>query len=278
MQEKQPGTGAKAAGLMFDRMLRLVGAEGLARLRGAHVMVIGCGGVGSWAAEGVARSAVGHITLIDFDKVCVTNFNRQVQAVSGAEGRLKVEVLAERLRLINPAAVVETVERPFCEETHAGIMACAPDFVIDAIDNITSKCFLINYCRSKAIPMVTSTGSAGRLDPTLIRIEDLGRTRVDPLARAVRQILRAKYGFPAKGDYGVQAVCSIEESSLSREGGSPDDHKPGFCPGAEEKARPPVRESVVLGTAGFVTGAFGFACASAAVRHISGAAAGRKGV
>lgn len=254
----------------FDRLLRLVGPAGLERLRRAHVMVIGCGGVGSWAAEAVTRSAFGRVTVIDFDTVCIRNFNRQLQAVDGTVGKPKVEVLAERLRLINPQARVDAVVRPFSEESHAELMKDRPDFVIDAIDHVTSKCFLIDYCRRNAVPSITSTGSAGRLDPTQIRVMDLARTEIDPLAKALRKILKKKYGFPRSAKFGVPVVCSLEQplEPLDREGES--DCKAGcVCPGGQSDFQCCVKKSVVLGTSCAVTAAFGMACAAEAVRRVA---------
>jgi len=255
----------------FDRMTRLVGPEAMEKLKKAHVMVIGCGGVGSWAAETVARAAVGRITAVDFDTVCIRNFNRQLQALSGTIGKHKALLLAERLRLVNPEARVDGVADFFNDTTSESIMAERPDFVIDAIDHITSKCFLINYCREKKIPLVVSTGSGGRLDPTQVRVMDLGRTEMDPLARAVRGILREKYNFPKKGDFGVQAVCTLEQFRKPHESAELTDCKAGcLCPQGENDFQSCTKKSVVLGTAGFVTGAFGMACASVAVRHLIG--------
>ena len=253
----------------FDRMARLVGPEAMEKLKKSHVMVIGCGGVGSWAAETVARAAVGRITVVDFDTVCIRNFNRQLQALSGTIGQHKATLLAARLRLVNPEARIDGIANFFSQETCAAVMADRPDFVIDAIDHITSKCFLINYCRESKIPLVVSTGSGGRLDPTQVRMMDLGRTEGDPLARAVRNILREKYGFPKKGDFGVQAVCTLELFRKPHESVEATDCKAGcLCPQGENAFQSCTKKSVVLGTAGFVTGAFGMACASAAVRHL----------
>lgn len=256
----------------FDRVLRLVGPEALARLRRAHVMVVGCGGVGSWAAEAVTRSAFGRVTVVDFDTVCIRNFNRQLQAVDGTVGRMKVEVLAERLRLISPAARIDAVTKPFSEESHAELLKDRPDFIIDAIDHVTSKCFLINYCRANAVPFVVSTGSAARLDPTQVRTADLARTEADPLARALRKILRNKYGFPRKGAFGVKAVYSLEQPLEPHDDGGGSDCKAGcVCPGGQSDFQCCVQKSVVLGTACFVTAAFGMACAAEAVRAVTAA-------
>ncbi len=260
----------KDPGRRFDRVIRLFGPEGADRLARAHVMIVGNGGVGSWAAEMVARSAVGRITLVDFDFVCIRNFNRQLQAVDGNVGKIKVAVLAERLRLINPLARIDAVAGALTDQTCGGMMKDRPDFVIDAIDHVTSKCFLINYCRSNGIPMIVSTGSGGRQDPTLVRVMDLGLTELDPLARAVRGILREKYGFPKKGKFKVQAVCSLEVPQKPDSSLPESDCKGGcMCPHGESGFHSCTKKSVVLGTAGFVTGAFGMACASAAVRHIA---------
>lgn len=254
----------------FDRLLRLVGAEGLARLRRAHVMVVGCGGVGSWAAEAVTRSAFGRVTVVDFDTVCIRNFNRQLQAVEGTVGKLKVEVLAERLRLINPQARVDAVARPFSAENHAELMKDRPDFLIDAIDHITSKCFLIDYCRKNSIPFIVSSGSAGRLDPTQIRITDLGRTELDPLAKAIRKILRKKYGFPRNAKFGVPAVCSLETPLEPHDPAGESDCKSAcVCPGGQSDFQCCAKKSVVLGTSCPVTAAFGMACAAEAVRRVA---------
>ncbi len=255
----------------FDRMTRLVGPEAMEKLRRSHVMIIGCGGVGSWAAETVARAAVGRVTVVDFDTVCIRNFNRQLQALSGAIGKLKAPLLAERLRLVNPEARIDGVAAAFNEDTCAALMAERPDFVIDAIDHLTSKCFLINYCRVNGLPLVVSTGSGGRLDPTQVRLMDLGRTKTDPLARAVREILRKKYGFPGKGDFGVEAVCTLEPHLKPHSSMEPTDCKAGcLCPQGENDFQSCTGKSLILGTAGFVTGAFGMACASAAIRRLTG--------
>ncbi len=260
----------------FDRMTRLVGPEAMEKLKKSHVMVIGCGGVGSWAAETVARAAVGRLTVVDFDTVCIRNFNRQLQALSGTIGKHKALLLAERLRLVNPEARVDGIANYFNDTTCEVMMAERPDFVIDAIDHITSKCFLIDYCRKNKIPLVVSTGSGGRLDPTQVRVMDLGLTEMDPLARAVRNILREKYDFPKKGKFGVTCVCTLEQHKKPHKSVELTDCKAGcLCPQGENEFQSCTKKSVVLGTAGFVTGAFGMACASVAVRHLIAAPLGQ---
>ena len=255
----------------FDRMGRLIGEENLRRLGRARVMVIGVGGVGSWAAESLVRSGIGGVTLVDFDDVCITNFNRQLHAMEGRVGEPKAEVMAERLRQINPAAVIRVLPMFYSKESSAQVLAEQPDFVIDAIDSVTSKCHLLATCRDRKIPVVTSTGSGGRLDPTCIAVDDLSETDVDPLARAVRKFLRRDYGFPAEGQgtFGIPAVFSREAAAgpqpMSYDGGK------GFrcmCAKRNNDFFNCDDRNVILGNASFVTGAFGLHCAAVVVRAL----------
>lgn len=256
----------------FDRMERLVGQEAMEKLARCHVMIVGAGGVGSWAAESIMRSGVGRVTVVDFDTVCIRNFNRQLQAVTGAIGKPKGTLLAERLRTINPEARVDAIDNHFSEETADAMLAERPDFLIDAIDHITSKCFLIATCKARGIPFVVSTGSGGRLDPTRVRVGDLGTTDLDPLARALRKILREKHGFPGgKKRFGVTAVYTTEPASPPRDDVRDTSCKAGcLCPQGENDFQSCTKKSVVHGTASFVTGALGLACAAVAVRHLIG--------
>lgn len=250
-------------------MGRLVGDPAMRRLFGSHVMVVGLGGVGSFAAESLCRSGVGRLTLVDFDRVCVTNTNRQLQATKGVVGKLKAEVLAERLRLINPQADVRPVPRFYDADTAAALLGLGPDYVVDAIDNITAKCHLLATCRRLGLPIVTSTGASGRLDPTALCIDDLAHTRVDPLALEVRKILRKKYGFPQEGSFGIQAVYSSEPPRDPLE--LRYDDGDGFrcvCPGGKNELHSCEERRLIYGTASFVTGAFGLCCASVAVRAL----------
>jgi tRNA A37 threonylcarbamoyladenosine dehydratase len=254
----------------FDRIGRLVGDAGMERLLSAHVMVVGLGGVGSFAVEALARSGIGTLTLVDFDRVCVTNTNRQLQAVHGAIARPKATLLAERVKLINPQASARAIPLFYSGKTSDEILGARPDFVVDAIDNVTAKCHLIATCKARGIPLVTSTGASGRMDPTQLRVVDLAETCVDPLADAVRRALRQKYDFPARGPFGVPAVYSTEAPAqpeeLHYDGGD------GFrcvCPGGTNDFHSCEERRVIYGTAGFVTGAFGLACSSVVVRAIA---------
>jgi len=240
----------------FERLRLLLGPEGLQTLARAHVVVLGLGGVGSWAAEALARSGVGRLTLVDGDRVCVTNTNRQLAALNSTLGQPKCRVLADRLRLVNPEARIEGLEAFYEARTADRILGGHPDQVLDAIDHITSKCHLLATCRDRGIRVVTCTGAAGRWDPTRIKVADLARTRVDPLALAVRKILRIKYGFPPKKAFKIPAVFSDEDPTMP----------PGFKPEPRTAGRE--GPSVIYGTAAFVTGAFGLVAASLVVRSL----------
>ncbi len=256
----------------FDRMGRLVGDPGMARLRDSLVVVMGLGGVGSFAAESLARSGVGRLELVDFDDVCVTNTNRQLHAMKGNIGRSKAALMAERLALVNPQAHVEAVHAFYSAETSDALLAGPPDYVVDAIDNMTAKCHLIATCRARGIPLVSAMGAAGRMDPTRIQVADLNHTRRCSMATSVRDILRKKHGFPPEKtvEWGVPAVFSDEDYRapvrLAYEG--PD----GFrcvCPQGKNGLMTCDRRSRIDGSASFVTGAFGLFAASVVVRGLA---------
>lgn len=253
----------------FDRMGRLVGDAGMKTLLDARVMVVGLGGVGSFAAESLVRSGIGHVRLVDFDRVCITNTNRQLQAMKGNIGKFKATLLAERLQLVNPQATVTPIEAFYSAANAEELFSEPVDFVVDAIDNITAKCHLLHLCKEKGIPVVCSTGASGRMDPTKVQIADLADTRIDPLAQSVRRILRQQYGFPSKGLFGIPAVFSVETVrepiELTYDGGK------GFrcvCPGGKNELHSCEERRLIYGTAGFVTGTFGLTCASVVVRKI----------
>ena len=162
----------------FDRMGRLVGDPGMHQLFESHVMVIGVGGVGSFAAEALVRSGVGRVSIVDFDLICVTNANRQLHTLRGTVGEPKTEVMAERLRLINPQARIDAHRAFYNSESSATLLAEKPDYVVDAIDNVTAKCHLLATCREQGIKVVCSTGAAARMDPTQIETDDLSRFKM----------------------------------------------------------------------------------------------------
>ncbi len=168
----------------FSRTELLVGAEGMERLRGAHVAVFGVGGVGSFACEALARAGVGELTLIDSDAVSVTNRNRQLIALASTVGRSKVEVMRERIADINPACIVHARSLFYTPETDLDLAQF--DYVIDAIDTVTAKLFLIEQCDRQQIPIICSMGTGNKLDPTRFEVADISKTHGCPLAKVVR--------------------------------------------------------------------------------------------
>jgi tRNA A37 threonylcarbamoyladenosine dehydratase len=244
----------------FGGVGRLLGSGSLERLRAAHVCVVGVGGVGSWTVEGLARSGVGALTLIDLDDVCVTNVNRQLPALDGQIGRPKITVLAERARLINPACQVIELAEFFTPSTADTMLAPGFDCVVDAIDRMSNKALLIAECVRRGIPCVTVGGAGGKRDATGIRAGDLGEAGGDDLLRLVRKKLRRDHGFAsgAGNRYGVRCVYSMERPVFP--------WADGTC-----QAEPEPGSSLKLdcasgfGTAVWVTGAFGLAAAQEAV-------------
>lgn len=252
----------------FDRMGRLLGDTSMEKLFRTHVMIIGLGGVGSWAAESIARSGVGKMTVIDFDEICITNANRQLHALQGLVGKKKAVMIAERLRKINPQAQVQERVLFYNEENAEAIFAEKPDYVIDCIDNLTAKCHLLAECRKRKIPVITSAGASARLDPLAIEICDLSETHTDPLAHQVRKILRQRHGFPVK-DFGIPCVFSTETPLMPVELNY--DLGEGFkcvCPQGQNNLHSCDKRNRIYGTASFVTGSFGLAMASWVVRQI----------
>lgn len=197
----------------FGGIARLYGRAALERFRQAHVCVIGIGGVGSWVAESLARSAIGHLTLIDLDHVAESNVNRQVHALGDEFGKAKVTAMAERIRAINPDCQVDEVEDFVEPDNLEATLARGYDFVVDAIDGVKAKAALIAFCRERGIPLITVGGAGGQRDPTRVQVRDLARTEQEPLLARVRKMLRQKHGFPRsmKQKFHIEAVFSDEQ-------------------------------------------------------------------
>jgi len=197
----------------FGGVERLYGTGALARATAAHVVVVGIGGVGSWAVEALARSGIGRLTLIDLDHLAESNINRQVHALGSTLGAAKVLAMRERVAAINPACVVDPVEE-FVDERNPPALIAACDAVIDAIDHVRAKAALIAHCRRAGIRIVTTGAAGGRTDPTRIEVIDLARTTQDALASKVRALLRKDYGFSRepKRKFGVDCVFSPEQA------------------------------------------------------------------
>ncbi|MFP6867710.1 MAG: tRNA threonylcarbamoyladenosine dehydratase [Roseibacillus sp.] len=252
----------------FAGIARLYGRDALDRFRAAHVAVIGIGGVGSWAAEALARSGVGELTLVDLDDLCVTNINRQIHAIEGTIGHSKIGVMAQRIAAINPACEVHTVECFFSERAVNKVLIpktsqlCA---VIDAIDVFGPKSLLLAECRQRSIPVVSCGAAGGRTDPSRIQVADLSLTHNDALLNQVRRKLRSDYGFP-NGEkprrFGIPAVFSPENAVFPQSDGSVSADRPANLP-------PGLRCDAGYGSATHLTATFGFFAAGEILKHIA---------
>lgn len=250
----------------FGGLGRLFSAEGLERLRCAHVCVVGLGGVGSWAVEALARSGVGELTLIDLDDVCISNVNRQLHALEGELGKPKVEVLARRVLAINPECKVHALHAFFLKSNAQDILQTRFDAVVDAIDSPSRKCVLLAGCRERGIFAVTTGAAGGRRDPTAIEVSDLAFSSDDRLLQEVRHKLRRKHAFP-RGDnpFGIECVFSRESVIYPGADGA-------VCAGSGQAASSSDLRldcDSGFGTATFVTGTFGFVAAARIVEKIA---------
>jgi tRNA A37 threonylcarbamoyladenosine dehydratase len=204
----------------FGGVSRLYGDAGLAKLQATHVVVIGIGGVGSWAAEALARNAVGTITLIDLDNVAESNVNRQIHALEGEFGKAKITAMAQRIRAINPSCQVREIEQFVTPENMVQLLDFSlemkPDVIVDCIDDAKAKIALAEHCKSTKTPLIMAGAAGGRLDPTRIKTTDLSAVTGDKLLAKVRNQLRRDYDFPKASNvkksakFGITCVYSDE--------------------------------------------------------------------
>lgn len=233
----------------LERTALLLGEEKLGMLRRAHVLVVGLGGVGAYAAEMIARAGVGRMTVADADTVSVSNINRQLVALRSTVGRPKAEVLAERLRDINPELELTVLNRFIRdEETYALLDAARYDYVVDAIDTLSPKLALILAALERGLPLVSSMGAGAKTDPTKLEIADISKTHHCPLAHMLRKRLH-KAGVRR----GFQAVFSPEPA---REGAMI------LCEEQNKKSN--------VGTISYLPALFGIGCASVVIRGLIG--------
>jgi tRNA A37 threonylcarbamoyladenosine dehydratase len=245
----------------FGGLARLYGDEGLARLQAARVCVVGVGGVGSWAVEALARSAVGAITLIDLDVIAESNANRQLHALDPDWGMAKVEAMSRRIEAINPACRITPIDDFLTQENMVELIA-GFDFVVDAIDSVRVKTALAAHCAATGIALVTCGAAGGQIDPSKIRVEDLSRTVQDPLLAKMRAALRKQHGFPrdAKRKFGIRAVFSTEPLRYPDAACAPTAGPQGLnCAG--------------FGSSVAITASFGFFAAAEAINAIAAGSA-----
>lgn len=230
----------------FSRTELAIGPEGLEKMRNSTVAVLGIGGVGSLAAEALARTGVGRIILIDKDVVDITNINRQIHALTTTIGQPKAELMRERIKLINPECDAIALRMFYTEETYEKLFEYKLDYVVDASDTIIYKVHLIKECLKRNIPIISSMGAANKMDPTRFRIADISKTHTDPIARVVRTKLR-KEGIKK----GVKVVFSDEEPIKPREDVT-QRIVPENAPEIRKAQQPPSSNAFVPSVAGLV--------------------------
>jgi tRNA A37 threonylcarbamoyladenosine dehydratase len=246
----------------FSRMELLVGTDALNRLAGASVAVFGLGGVGSYAVEALSRAGVGRLTLVDFDAICLTNVNRQLHALDGTIGQSKAVVMAERCRAINPAITVEPLQEFYSQENSSELLERGYDYVLDCIDHVTAKLFLLQSCKEQGIPVITSMGAANKIDPTRIIVGDLFKTHTCRLARIMRKELRRR-GISA----GIKAVYSTEEYQAPAQE-APSCAEDCICPNRNEQLWNCRHRRVILGSSSYIPPIFGLTMAGEVIRSL----------
>ncbi len=207
---------------IFHRAERLLGADFMQRAARCRVIIFGVGGVGSWCAEGLVRSGVGHLTLVDSDSVSVTNINRQRMANIHTVGQPKVEALRRQLLEINPEADIAIVQRFYSEENAADFALQEYDYVVDAIDSLSSKAALILHATSLGVKLFSSMGAALKMDPTAVRAAEFWKVQGCPLARALRQRFKKHKTMPRR-----KFLCVYSEELLPNLGGLHDETASG---------------------------------------------------
>ena len=256
----------------FNRTRLLLGDEMMSRLDSARVIIFGVGGVGSWCAEGLVRSGIGHLTIVDSDRVCITNVNRQMMATSRTVGMVKVEALKERLLEINPDVDIQAVQAIYSEETAAQFDLDSYDYVVDAIDSLKDKAALILHATRSKARFFSSMGAALKLDPTKIEVAEFWKVKGCPLARALRQRFKKKKEFPAKKflcvysdelieNRGEESSCGTDRCVCPKTESGPGDPSLSNHEWCSSKAR-------INGSLMHVTSIFGLTLSGLILKHL----------
>ncbi|WP_039914738.1 tRNA cyclic N6-threonylcarbamoyladenosine(37) synthase TcdA [Cellvibrio mixtus] len=247
----------------FGGIARLYGQDSLHALTNAHFAVIGLGGVGTWAAEALARSGVGELTLIEMDEVCVTNTNRQSHALQSAIGKSKNQVISERLRDINPEIIVHTVENFIDDQNIHQLLGKQHHVIIDAIDAAHLKARLVAYCSAVKIRLIMIGSSGGKRDLQRITVDDLARAKNDPMLHKIRQQLYRHFNFARDTNrkFRVDAVYSDEQMVYPKPDGTVCQTKQHLQEGVKLDCTGGFGSSVM------VTGTFGFLAAAKAIER-----------
>ncbi len=260
----------------FGGVARLYGEEAAAQIRASHIVIVGLGGVGSWAAEALARSGVGELTLIDLDHVAESNINRQIQALDSTLGMAKVRALAVRIADINPACTVHEVEDFASPDNLASIIPASAQAVLDCCDQARTKAALAAYALQTTRPIVMVGAAGGKRQPQQTLVLDLAEVRNDPLLAKVRYRMRRTHGAPRSGAMCVACVCSAEPVFIAppdrAEEGADQDARPCTDLGADleaKAAQPPQGLNCAgYGSSIMVTATFGMVAASLALEAL----------
>lgn len=247
----------------FSRTEMLLGQEGVARLQNAKVAVFGVGGVGTFAIEALVRSGVATLDLFDSDEVCLSNFNRQLIATTKNLGKSKVEAMQERIAEINPKANVSIHQTFYSAENAKEIDLAVFDYVVDAIDTVSSKLLLIEEAKKAGTPIISSMGAGNKLDPTKFAVADIAQTTMCPLAKVIRSELRKR------GIAGVKVVYSTEPALTPHlpENVEKDDLPPDLPPHSEIKT--PIKRQTP-GSISFVPSVAGLILAGEVIKDLAG--------
>ncbi|MDR2147346.1 MAG: tRNA threonylcarbamoyladenosine dehydratase [Tannerella sp.] len=238
---------------LFTRTELLLGKDIMEKIASQRVMIVGVGGVGSWCAESLVRSGFRHITLVDSDRVCITNINRQLMATTKTVGQIKVEALKTRLLEINPSVEIEAVQQIYSTETSGQFRLETCDYIIDAIDSLKDKAQLIlDACRTKAV-FFSSMGAALKIDPSKVQTAEFWKVKGCPLAAALRRKFKRLRTFPAR-----KFQCVFSEELLTNRGVYP----------SQEEEEPCSNKAQINGTAVHITAIFGFTLAGLVMRNV----------
>lgn len=245
----------------FSRTELLLGSAGMARLHVARVAVFGIGGVGSFAAEGLARAGIGFLRLVDGDEIDVTNINRQIHALTSTVGQNKAEAMKRRIRDIHPEAEVEAVTEFYRAEAADRLLDGGLDYVVDAVDMVTAKLSLAEACQQRGLSLISSMGTGRKLDPTQFQVADLYDTRVCPLAKVMRRELSAR------GVTRLKVVYSPEPPVKEADATAEETHPASARGGAQGIRSGGVRRRTI-GSVSFVPSVAGMIIAGAVVRDL----------
>ncbi|WP_372934027.1 tRNA threonylcarbamoyladenosine dehydratase [Mariniphaga sediminis] len=260
---------AKVKGI-FQRTELLFGEEKLGELADKKIIILGIGGVGSWCAESLIRSGVQKLTIVDSDRVCITNINRQLHATTQTVGQVKTEALKNRLLEINPAAQINALQKIYNVHTHSFFQLGEYDYIIDAIDSIASKIHLIREATKTNAVFFSSMGASLKVDPTRIKVDEFWKVRGCPLASRVRKMIK-KGELPAK-----KFKCVFSEELLENKGsGSACGTEKCLCPKSMNAPGDPElanhewcsQKAVINGTVAHITAIFGFTLAGLVIQH-----------